>query len=324
MMGQEMGDDVDHERKLEKPVSENQFRGRVALITGSTQGLGAGIAKRFAERGAQIALTGRSEDQGRQVLASLEQIGAEAAFFRADLADAASCAALVDAVLERFGRIDTLINSAADTRRSTLPTFTEELFDYQFALNVKAPLLLAQRAFPSLKEHGGVVINIGSVNAYMGDQELLIYSATKGALMTASRNLANALQRDASASTASMWAGWTRKGSEKSTPTWAGRRSIWTRSAPSGPLAGSFSPTTSRRSASIWPPTPLTPSAARSSTLSSTLSLRGGDLGSVGPPDDEDVEEIDEEAGLYDAGVAFKVASSEAGSSIWPKAQSRM
>lgn len=196
MMGQEMGDDVDHERKLEKPVSENQFRGRVALITGSTQGLGAGIAKRFAERGAQIALTGRSEDQGRQVLASLEQIGAEAAFFRADLADAASCAALVDAVLERFGRIDTLINSAADTRRSTLPTFTEELFDYQFALNVKAPLLLAQRAFPSLKEHGGVVINIGSVNAYMGDQELLIYSATKGALMTASRNLANALQRE--------------------------------------------------------------------------------------------------------------------------------
>src|SRR5690606_30663187 len=95
---------------------------------------------------------------------------------------------------ERFGQIDVLVNSAADTRRSTLGTMEPDFFDYQFAVNVRAPLFLAQRALPSLIAQQGVIINIGSVNAYIGGTELLIYSATKGALMTASRNMANALK----------------------------------------------------------------------------------------------------------------------------------
>jgi len=176
------------------PSPEKPFAGKVVLVTGSTQGLGACIARRFAEQGAAIALSGRSEEKGKALERELQEAGSRAYFIAADLADAAACHRLVDEALAHLGRIDILINSAADTRRSNLRTFTPEFFDYQFALNVRAPLLLAQRALPSLKEHGGTIINIGSINAYIGAPELLVYSATKGALMTASRNLANALK----------------------------------------------------------------------------------------------------------------------------------
>lgn len=176
-------------------TSSNQpFAGKVALVTGSTQGLGLCIARRFAEKGAKVVLCGRSEEKGNKLASEFQAAGHEALFVPADLSDPAACHRVVDSALERFGRIDILVNSAADTRRSNLRNFTPEFFDYQFSLNVKAPLVLAQRALPSLKEHSGVIINIGSVNAYMGGQELLVYSATKGALMTASRNLANALK----------------------------------------------------------------------------------------------------------------------------------
>lgn len=175
--------------------SSNQpFTGKVALVTGSTQGLGLGIARRFAEKGAKVVLSGRSEEKGKKLESEFQAAGHEAYFVAADLSDPAACNRVVDSALERFGRIDVLVNSAADTRRSNLTNFTSDFFDYQFALNVKAPLTLAQRALPSLKQHSGTIINIGSVNAYIGGQDLLVYSATKGALMTASRNLANALK----------------------------------------------------------------------------------------------------------------------------------
>lgn len=175
---------------------DKTFAGKVVLVTGSTQGLGACIARRFAERGAAVSLCGRSEEKGKALAQTMVAAGSEAHFISADLSDAAACHRVVDETLERFGRIDILINSAADTRRSNVHSFTPEFFDYQFALNVRAPLLLAQRALASLREHRGTIINIGSINAYIGAPELLVYSATKGALMTASRNLANALKNE--------------------------------------------------------------------------------------------------------------------------------
>jgi NAD(P)-dependent dehydrogenase (short-subunit alcohol dehydrogenase family) len=101
---------------------------------------------------------------------------------------------LIEAALRAFGGIDILVNCAADTNRSTLQDLTPEIFDRQFHINLRAPLLLAQAALPSLKERRGVILNVGSVNAYMGEPRLLVYAATKGALETASRNLANVLK----------------------------------------------------------------------------------------------------------------------------------
>ncbi|MBV8881475.1 MAG: SDR family oxidoreductase, partial [Planctomycetaceae bacterium] len=98
--------------------------------------------------------------------------------------------------LRAFDGVDILVNSAADSSRSTVDDITPEFIDRQVATNLKAPLLLSHYAAPSLRKRRGVIINIGSVNAFMGEPKLLVYAATKGALQTASRNLGNALKYD--------------------------------------------------------------------------------------------------------------------------------
>ncbi len=169
-----------------------QLEGKVAIITGSTQGLGAAIARLYVSEGAKVVVTGRSREQGEAVAAKL---GKAAIFQPSDLTRVEDCHALVDATVKAFGAVDILVNSAADTSRSNLETFTVDQFDRLFHINLRAPLLIAQRALPHLRKDNGAIINIGSVNSYMGLPNLLIYSATKGALMAVTKNLSNALQR---------------------------------------------------------------------------------------------------------------------------------
>jgi NAD(P)-dependent dehydrogenase (short-subunit alcohol dehydrogenase family) len=168
-----------------------QLAGKVAVVTGSTQGLGAAVARLYVREGAKVVLSGRSKQNGE---ALARELGRAAIYAETDLARVPDCEALIEAALRAFGGIDILVNCAADTNRSTLQDLTPELFDRQFHLNLRAPLLLAQAALPSLKERRGVILNVGSVNAYMGEPRLLVYAATKGALQTASRNLANVLK----------------------------------------------------------------------------------------------------------------------------------
>jgi NAD(P)-dependent dehydrogenase (short-subunit alcohol dehydrogenase family) len=164
---------------------------KVAVVTGSTQGLGAAVARLYAREGAKVVVSGRSRANGD---ALARELGPAAIYEEGDLSRVEDCKRLIERALSAFGGIDILVNSAADTSRSTVRDFTPEQFDRQLHLNLRAPLLLTQAALPSLKERRGVVINIGSVNAYMGEPRLLVYAATKGALATASRNLANVLK----------------------------------------------------------------------------------------------------------------------------------
>lgn len=167
------------------------LEGKVAVVTGSTQGLGAAVARLFVTEGAKVVVSGRQRDKGRKLAASL---GMNAVYQEADLAKVEDSKRLIAAATKEFGGVDVLVNNAADTTRSTVEDFTPELFDRQFHVNLRAPLLLAQEALASLKERKGAIINIGSVNAFMGEPRLLVYAASKGALQTASRNLANVLK----------------------------------------------------------------------------------------------------------------------------------
>jgi len=167
--------------------------GKAALVTGSTQGLGAGIARRFVAEGARVVVTGRNRDRGRAVARSL---GRGAVFIPADLEHSDQVRRLAQEALAALGGLDILVNSAANPERSNLDTFTPGQFDRLFHVDVLAPLLLAQAARRELAARTGCIINIGSVNAYVGDGNLLVYSSTKGALMTATRNLAADLQYD--------------------------------------------------------------------------------------------------------------------------------
>ena len=172
-----------------------QLEGKIALVTGSATGIGEAIARRFAQEGARVMVHGRPSEQemGEAVARSLP---GDAAFTAADLADPAQCEALIGTALARFGRLDILVNNAALTTRSTLESTDAAEFDAMMAVNVRAPLLLLRALLPHWRASRGVALNIGSVNAHCGEAGLLAYSVSKGALMTLTRNLADAHARD--------------------------------------------------------------------------------------------------------------------------------
>ena len=171
---------------MSKPLKD-----KVALVTGSCIGLGAAIATGLAEDGAQVVVTGLPHDRGKALAKSL---GNGSVFVEGDLRDVEETRGLMAAVLKSCGGIDILVNNAAVSERSTLEEVTPEHFDRVLHIILRAPILLAQAALPSLKKRGGVILNIGSVNSYVGWQNLLVYSAAKAGIVTASKNLANSLK----------------------------------------------------------------------------------------------------------------------------------
>lgn len=165
--------------------------GKTILITGAVSGIGAAIAQRCTSAGAQVMIHGRTE---AALAESRKQFGDQAGYVAADLEDPQAPRRIVEATLVRFQRLDGLVNCAALVTRSNLETSDQQTFDQMMAVNLRAPLFLIQAALPEFRRQGGgVVLNIGSVNAYCGEPNLLIYSLTKGALMTMTRNLADAL-----------------------------------------------------------------------------------------------------------------------------------
>ena len=165
--------------------------GKVILVTGSSTGIGESTARRAVAEGARVMVHGRSETRARAVA---ENLGDAAAYVMGDVADPSVCARIVQATVERFGRIDGLVNNAALTTRATLGESDAATVDLLLSVNLRAPLLIARAAIPHFRaQGGGVLVNIGSTNALSGATNLLPYSAAKGGLQTASRNLANAL-----------------------------------------------------------------------------------------------------------------------------------
>lgn len=171
-----------------------RFAGKTIIVTGSTTGIGEAIARRCAGEGASIMLHGRHRARGEAVATEL---GPRVACHIDDLADPEAAPRLIAATLDRFGRIDALVNNAALTTRSNLDTTDAAMFDTVMAVNLRAPVLLVREALPHLKAACGIVLNIGSVNGYSGESNLLAYSMSKGGLMTMSRNLADTLGPDA-------------------------------------------------------------------------------------------------------------------------------
>lgn len=177
-----------------------QFEGRVAVVTGGTQGLGAAIAKLLAERGvAGIVTCGRSAEKGKEVARSIEAAtSAVVHFVAADLNSVEDCRAVIAHAMERFGRIDILVNAAGLTDRGDILTTNPDLFDRMFAVNVRAPFFLMQEAARAMIAGGieGSIINIGSTSALAGQPFISPYCASKGALATLTRNTAFALMRN--------------------------------------------------------------------------------------------------------------------------------
>ena len=180
-------------------ATAGQLAGKMAAITGGTQGLGEAVARLFAARGAAgLALCGRNVERGEQIARELSGAGCPTEFVHADLERMEDGRNFIDSAEASFGRLDILVNCAAATDRGTIETTTEEIWDRLFTLNVKSQFFLTQRAVEVMRRHKteGAIANVGTMVAYGGPPFLIAYSASKGALMTMTRAVANALKRD--------------------------------------------------------------------------------------------------------------------------------
>ncbi len=178
----------------------NRIDGKIALITGGTQGLGAATARLLAQAGASgIAIVGRDTAKGEAVAQQITATtGVPVLMITADLADIEAVMGIVAATDARFGRVDILVNAAALTDRGNLLNTSPALFDSIFAINVRAPFFLMQEAVKSMARAGvdGRIVNIGSTSQRTGQPFLAAYSASKGALATVTRNAGFALMRN--------------------------------------------------------------------------------------------------------------------------------
>ncbi len=179
-------------------ISVARLEGKIAVITGGTQGLGEAIARLFAQRGVSgIVICGRNAERGEAVRKSLETLGTATLFVQADLASVEAARAVVNAADKHFGRVDVLVNAAGLTDRGTILDTTQERYDELFNVNVRAPFFLIQEAARIMvrEKIQGSIINIQSMSAHGGQSFLAAYSTSKGALATLTRNAAHSLVR---------------------------------------------------------------------------------------------------------------------------------
>ncbi len=173
--------------------------GKVLVVTGATQGIGEAAVRAAAAAGAAgIVMFGRNRERGEKVAADLNTIGTESRFVACELADPDQCRHVIAACDQTFGRIDGLVNAAGATDRGGILDISVELWDRLFAVNVRAPFVLIQEAAKLMKRdrRAGSIVNIITMSSHGGQPFLTGYAASKGALVTLTRNVAHSLRAD--------------------------------------------------------------------------------------------------------------------------------
>lgn len=170
---------------------------RVALITGGGRRVGRALVLALARRGISVAIHYNESAEGAEDAASRARgAGAKAEVFPADLRQPASIEPLVDGVLKRFGRLDVLVNSAAIMERTPFGGIDAETWDRIFAINLRAPFLLAQAAAPHLSKQNGSIVNIADLAAFETWPGYIPHGLTKSAIVHMTRSLARVLAPD--------------------------------------------------------------------------------------------------------------------------------
>ncbi len=178
------------------PNLSEQFKDKIIIVTGSTQGSGAETAKLLAGRGAKgIAICGRNEQKGNKIKDEIKKIGSECIYIKADLENLSDCKRIVAETDKKFKTVDSFINVAAFTERGTILSTTEENYDKNFNINVKAPLFMMQDVIKIMirDKKKGTIAHVLSMAAYSGMPFLTAYSSSKAALAIMIKNVANSV-----------------------------------------------------------------------------------------------------------------------------------
>lgn len=164
---------------------------KVAIITGGDSGIGRAVAVHFAREGANVVIVYRSEDEDAEETKKLvEEKGTKALLVKTDVGEEANCEDIVKQTLSAFGKVDVVVNNAAiQVPHQALTEITAEQWQETFRVNIHAQFYLTKAALPHLKK-GSSIINTASVNAYKGNQQLVDYTATKGAIVAFTRSIA--------------------------------------------------------------------------------------------------------------------------------------
>lgn len=192
-MGRSNSVGIESEQSMAGNSLDSQFEGRVAVVTGGTQGIGEAAARLLATRGAAgLVICGRNQANGDRVAGELSDAGCPTEFVKADLTRSDEGVAVVARADERFGRVDYLVNCAGVTDRGNIWNTTEELWDRTFNVNVRTVFFMMQAAAKIMRREKieGAIVSVASVNAHGGDTHLTPYSSSKGALVTLTKNVA--------------------------------------------------------------------------------------------------------------------------------------
>ena len=165
------------------------FKNMTVIVTGSGAGMGREAAKLFAAYGANVVVNSRSETC-EDARAEIEAAGGSVLSVQADVGTMAGCEAIINKAVEKFGRIDVLVNAAGMVVDGSVETANIEDWDRSMDVNVKSVFLLSRLAMPYLRETKGSIVNVASVAAIKGLKNRAIYSATKGAMIALSQSMA--------------------------------------------------------------------------------------------------------------------------------------
>lgn len=175
-----------------------RLEGKVALITGASQGLGLAIARRFGLEGAQVFLADLKQEQGRVVAAELASLGTNACFVYLDVADEESWKEALATLIAKAGKLDILVNNAGINIRQPIEEMSVENLDMMLAVNVRGPFLGIKHALPLMRRNGGgCIINMGSVCSLIGHKFTPeAYTTVKGALSQLTKSVAVRYAKD--------------------------------------------------------------------------------------------------------------------------------
>lgn len=158
----------------------SKLEGKVAVVTGGNQGIGKGIARALAKEGANLVLTARTIEKLESAAEEMRTEGVEAVVAPADVTDESQVEAVFEKTMERFGRVDVLVNNAAAFDGGRIDELSAAAWDWAMAVNLRGPFLCTRAAFRIMKEQGGGrIINIGSISAQRVRQNSAPYSASK-------------------------------------------------------------------------------------------------------------------------------------------------
>ena len=175
-----------------------KLEGKAAIVTGSSRGIGACIARRYGREGAAVAVVGNSRrERAEAVVTEIEAAGGKAAAFMADVGQVADCERLAGEVIDAFGTVDILVNNAGIFTPKPIEEVTEENWDAQQALNLKGAFFMTKAVVPTMKAKGaGKIINISSIAGCGGFPHSAAYCASKGGLTNMTKALCLELAAD--------------------------------------------------------------------------------------------------------------------------------